>query len=64
MRFFQNLVLKELPLIPSTIHNNKNSEMYAAYTPLGIKISPGKTPREIDWQKCGGVAGALPPQRG
>jgi hypothetical protein len=27
-------------------------------TPLGIKISPGKIPREIAWQKCGGVAGA------
>jgi hypothetical protein len=27
------------------------------YTPLGIKISPGKTPREIALQKFGGVAG-------
>jgi hypothetical protein len=25
-----------------------------SYTPLGIKISSGKTPREIGWQKFGG----------
>jgi hypothetical protein len=33
----------------------------AYYTPLGIKISSGKTPQEIVRQKFGGVTGVEPP---
>jgi hypothetical protein len=31
--------------------------IFPYYAPLGIKILPGKTPREIDWQKRGRAAG-------
>jgi hypothetical protein len=38
--------------------------VFTFYTPLGIKISPGKILREIVRQKLGGVTGVEPPEWG